>query len=164
MKIIIGNDHGGYQAKVEIVKHLRSRGFEVTDVGCDSEEIVRYPHFVRKVAGAVARGEYDRGILLCSTGIGVSIAANKFKGIRAALCTSTYMAKMTRRHNNSNVLCLGGKVTGIFELIDIVDTWLENEYEGGRHDISLGLIRQMEDEMGLCVPPPEAETTRSQAT
>ncbi len=151
-KIIIGNDHGGYQAKVELVKHLASRGIEVTNVGADSEEIVRYPHYVMKVAGAVARGEYERGILICSTGIGVSIAANKIRGIRAALCTSTYMAKMTRRHNDSNVLCLGGKITGIFELIDIVDTWLENDFEGGRHCISLDLIREMEDKLNLKLP------------
>jgi ribose 5-phosphate isomerase B len=153
-KIIIGNDHGGFAAKLDIVKHLREKGFEVTDIGCDSTEIVRYPHYAAKVAVAVARGEYDRGILLCSTGIGMSFAANKVKGIRAALCTSTYMAKMTRRHNDSNVLCLGGKITGIFELLDMVDAWLENEYEGGRHDISLGLVRQMEEDLGLKVPPP----------
>jgi ribose 5-phosphate isomerase B len=100
----------------------------------------------------VARGEADRGILICSTGIGMSIAANKVKGVRAALCTDTYMAKMTRRHNDSNVLCLGGKITGIFEIIDIVDTWLAEDYEGGRHAISLGVIGEQEGEFGLTVP------------
>ena len=150
--IIIGNDHGGYSVKLDIVKHLREQGIAVTDIGCDSAKIVRYPRYARAVAGAVARGEAERGILICSTGIGMSVAANKVKGIRAALCTSTYMAKMTRRHNDSNVLCLGGKITGIFELLDIVDAWLVYEYEGGRHDISLGLIRELEEELGLKVP------------
>ena len=151
-KVIIGNDHGGYLAKLEVVKFLSGKGVEVVDVGTGSEEIVRYPHYVRLVAGAVARGEMARGILICSTGIGMSIAANKIKGVRAALCTSTYMAKMTRRHNDSNILCLGGKITGTFELLDIVETWLENEFEGGRHCISLGLIEEMEKELGLKVP------------
>ena len=151
-RVVIGNDHGGYEAKVQIVEHLKLRGIEVLDTGSDSTEIVRYPHYVRKVAGAVARGEFSRGILICSTGIGMSIAANKIRGVRAALCTSHYMAKMTRQHNDSNVLCLGGKITGIFELIDIVDAWLDNDYIGGRHDISLGLIRDMEEELGLTVP------------
>ncbi|HOF19045.1 MAG TPA: ribose 5-phosphate isomerase B [Phycisphaerae bacterium] len=152
MKIFIGNDHGGYAAKREIVRFLQEAGHDVRDVGCDSEAIVRYPHYARRVAGTVARGECDRGILICSTGIGMSIIANKVRGVRAALCTSTYMAKMTRRHNDSNVLCLGGKITGIFELLDIVGAWLENSYEGGRHDISLGLIRDWETEVGLGVP------------
>jgi ribose 5-phosphate isomerase B len=155
--IIIGNDHGGYLAKVEIVKHLEERGVEVTDIGCESDDIVRYPRYARRVAGAVARGEFERGILICSTGIGMAIAANKVKGVRASVCTSHYMGKMTRRHNDSNVLCLGGKITGIYELLEIVDAWLENDYSGGRHEISLGLIRDMEEELGLGVPPKEDE-------
>lgn len=144
--LAIGNDHGGFAVKAQIVEKIKELGIEVTDVGCDSEEIVRYPHFSRTVADMVARGEVDRGILICSTGIGMSIAANKVKGIRAALCTDSYMAKMTRRHNNSNILCLGGKITGIFELLDIVELWLTEEYEGGRHDISLGIITDQEAE------------------
>lgn len=151
-RIIIGNDHGGYEAKLELVRHLQANGIEVVDAGCDSTEIVRYPHYARKVAGAVARGEFARGVLICSTGIGMSIAANKIRGIRAALCTDSYMAKMTRQHNDSNVLCLGGKITGIHEIIEIVDAWLDNAYIGGRHDISLGLIRDLETELGLRVP------------
>jgi ribose 5-phosphate isomerase B len=152
LRVIIGNDHGGYDAKSQIVEHMKSRGVEVVDIGSESAEIVRYPNYARKVAGAVARGEFERGILICSTGIGMSIAANKIRGVRAALCTSHYMAKMTRQHNDSNVLCLGGKITGIFELIDIVDAWLDNDYIGGRHEISLGLIRDTEEELGLSVP------------
>jgi len=152
MKVIIGNDHGGYQTKAELVEHLQEKGIEVVDVGCGSEDIVRYPHYARKVAGAVARGDAERGILICSTGIGMSVAANKVRGVRAALCTDSYMARMTRQHNDTNVLCLGGKITGIFEVLDIVDTWLAEGYIGGRHDISLGLIADQENEYGLTVP------------
>ena len=152
MKIIIGNDHGGYEAKCAVVEHLTGKGIEVVNVGSESSEIVRYPHYAQKVAAGVARGEFDRGILICSTGIGMSIAANKYKGVRASMCTSTYMAKMTRKHNDSNVLCLGGKITGLGEILDIVDTWLEHQYEGGRHEISLGLIRDLENDVRLRLP------------
>ena len=141
-KIWIGNDHGGYEMKLQLIEHLEKTGYEVNNVGSDSTEIVRYPHFAEKVALAIIKGEAEQGILICSTGIGMSIIANKFKGIRAFLCTSTYMAKMTRAHNNSNILCLGGKITGIFEAIDIMETWLTTPYEGGRHDISLGIIQE----------------------
>ena len=142
--IIIGNDHGGYEAKLALVKHLQERCVSVTDIGCHSAEIVRYPYYAARVAGAIQRGEADGGILICSTGIGMSIAANRFAGIRASLCTTSYMAAMTRQHNDSNVLCLGGKITGIYELIAIVDAWLDNEFIGGRHAISLGLISDIE--------------------
>ena len=143
--LIIGNDHGGYALKVALVAHLREKGFAVADIGSDSEAIVRYPYFAAQVATAVTSGKATRGILICSTGIGMSIIANKYKGIRAALCYSTYQARMTSAHNQSNVLCLGGRCIGIFEAIDIVDTWLNTPYEGGRHDISLGLIGEAED-------------------
>jgi ribose 5-phosphate isomerase B len=144
MKIMIGNDHGGYDLKIIVVNALYSRGIEVEDIGTDSEEIVRYPYYASRVARAVAAGEVDRGILICSTGIGMSIAANRYRGVRASLCTSTYMGKMTRAHNDSNILCLGGKVTGEFEALDILNVWLDTPYEGGRHDISLGLICDLE--------------------
>ena len=145
--IWIGNDHGGYELKCKIVEHLTAKGVETHNVGCGGEEIVRYPYYAAEVAGAVSQGRAERGILICSTGIGMSIIANKFKGVRAALCTSTYMGRMTRAHNNSNVLCLGGRITGLFEALDILDTWLATEYDGGRHDISLGLIAQAEEAM-----------------
>jgi len=144
-EIWIGNDHGGYELKLHVVEHLKKRGIPVRDVGCNSTEIKRYPYYAAEVAGAVARGEANRGILICSTGIGMSIIANKFKGVRASLCTSTFMGKMTRAHNDSNLLCLGGKITGVFEALDILDAWLDTPYEGGRHDISLGLIREAEE-------------------
>lgn len=141
----IGNDHGGYELKRQIVEHLRDKGLEVVDVGSDSAEIVRYPYYAAKVAKAVSRGETSRGILICSTGIGMSIVANKFEGVRASLCTSTYMGRVTRAHNDSNVLCPGGKCIGLFEALDILDAWLSTDYEGGRHDISLGLIARAEE-------------------
>ena len=144
-KIFIGNDHGGFEMKQLFIEHLEKNGYEVNNIGSNAAEIVRYPHYAQKVAMAVSSGEAERGILICSTGIGMSIIANKFKGVRASLCTSTYMAKMTRAHNNSNILCIGGKITGIFETLDILDTWLSTAYEGGRHDISLGLIGEAEN-------------------
>jgi len=145
--IWIGNDHGGYELKLAVVEHLRSRGIEARNVGSDSTEIVRYPYYAALVVEAILRGEARRGILICSTGIGMSIIANKYPGIRAALCTSTYMARMTRAHNDSNVLCLGGKITGVLKALDILDAWLTTPYEGGRHDISLGLIRGAEQHL-----------------
>ena len=144
MKIMIGNDHGGYKLKVVLCNFLVSRGIEVDNIGTDSEEIVRYPYYAAQVAGAVSSGAADRGILICSTGIGMSIVANRFRGVRASLCTSTYMGKMTRAHNDSNILCLGGKITGEFEALDILQAWVDTPYEGGRHDISLGLIKELD--------------------
>jgi ribose 5-phosphate isomerase B len=143
-KIWIGNDHGGYELKLAIVEHLTRNGVTVHNVGSDSTAIVRYPYYAAQVCEAISRGDATRGILVCSTGIGMSIIANKYEGIRASLCTSTYMGRITRAHNNSNVLCLGGKITGVLEAIDILDAWLNTAYEGGRHDISLGLICQAE--------------------
>ena len=142
--ILIGNDHGGYDLAQHVLKHLAEKGIPVEHVGSYSGEIVRYPHYAAKVASAVSRGEIERGILICSTGIGMSIIANRFKGVRASLCTSTYMGKMTRAHNDSNLLCLGGRVTGYLEALDILEAWLTTPYDGGRHDISLGLIKDAE--------------------
>lgn len=143
MKIIIGNDHGGYKLKCRILAYLKEHNIEYNDIGSDSEEIVRYPYYAAKVADKILSDPANtRGILICSTGIGMSIAANKFPGIRASLCTSSYMGKMTRAHNNSNILCLGGKITGEFEAIDILENWLNTPYQGGRHDISLNIIKE----------------------
>lgn len=143
-KIMIGNDHGGYELKLALVSHLHEKGYVVEDAGSHSTEIVRYPYYASRVAGEVSVGKIPRGILICSTGIGMSIIANKYKGVRAALCYSTYQGKMTSAHNHSNILCLGGRCIGSFEAIDIVDAWLNTPYEGGRHDISLGLIEHAE--------------------
>lgn len=146
-KIVIGNDHGGTELKNAIVEYFSGLGYEFEDIGTDSSQIVRYPHYAALAASRVACGVSERGILICSTGIGMSIIANKFKGIRAALCTSTYMAKMTRKHNNANILCLGGQITGKLEALDIVQTWLSTGFEGGRHLISLGMIGEAECRM-----------------
>ena len=143
--IWIGNDHGGFELKKKIVEHLTKLHTNVHDVGSESSEIVRYPHYAAEVAGAVASGKARRGILICSTGIGMSIIANKYKGIRASMCTNVHMAHMTRAHNNSNILCLGGAITPDIEAIRMVEEWINTDYEGGRHEISLGLIAEAEE-------------------
>ena len=142
--IWIGSDHGGYDLKIEVIKYLLSHKYSVHNIGCDSTDIVRYPYYAEKVACEISGGRVRRGILICSTGIGMSIVANRFPGVRASLCPSTYIARMTREHNDSNILCLGGKVTGVFEAIDILETWLNAVYQGGHHDISLGLISELD--------------------
>jgi len=144
-KMMIGNDHGGYELKVKLISHLQSKGLMIEDIGSHSTDIVRYPYYASVVAKAISRGKISRGVLICSTGIGMSIIANKYKGVRAAVCHSSYEAKMTSAHNNSNILCLGGQCLGTLEAIDIVEQWLNTPYEGGRHDISLGLISQAEE-------------------
>lgn len=134
MRIAIGSDHAGYMLKTEIARWLVAQGYEVRDWGTDNaEDSVDYPDFARAVAQAVAAGECDLGIALCGTGIGVSITANKVPGVRAAVCTDTYMARMSRQHNDANVLCLGGRVLGVGLALDIVAAWLTAAFEGGRH-------------------------------
>lgn len=138
-KIIIGSDHGGFNLKNIIIKHLESNCIEVLDLGCHSLESCDYP----VIAQAVAKEVLDtggRGILVCGTGIGVSIAANRFKGIRASHCTDTYTARMTRMHNDSNILCLGERITGSGLALDIVDIWLNTPFEGGRHKKRIDMI------------------------
>lgn len=143
--IIIACDHGGYRLKQYLLEHLKELGIPYTDIGCSSEQIVRYPYYAAKVAKSIQSGEFKRGILICSTGIGMSIVANRFQGIRASAVSDHYSAAMTRQHNDSNVLCLGGRVIGEFQAIDILDAWLSNEYIGGRHAISLGLLQEIEE-------------------
>jgi ribose 5-phosphate isomerase B len=156
--IWVGCDQGGYDLKRQVLTHLADKGIPFHDAGCHSTELVRYPYYAAQVAEALVRGEAKRGILICSTGIGMSIVANKYRGVRASLCTSTYMGRMTRAHNDSNLLCLGGKITGVYEALDILDAWLGTPYEGGRHAISLGLIREAEDALSGCTKPsPERE-------
>ena len=143
--IWIGNDHGGYDLKKEFVRYLTEHAYAVHDVGTSSTDVVRYPQYAVRVAAEISAGRVRRGILICSTGIGMSIVSNRFKGVRASLCTSTYLARMTREHNDSNLLCMGGKVTGVNEALDILGTWLSTAYQGGRHDISLGLIKDIDN-------------------
>jgi len=144
MIICIGNDHGGVVLKKYLIEYLKERQIEVIDVGSNSTEIVRYPNYAKNVCEIVRLGKADRGILICSTGIGMSIAANKFKGIRAALCYSSYQGRMASAHNNANILCLGGRCIGEFEAQEIVREWIDTEYMGGRHNISLGLLEEIE--------------------
>lgn len=133
LRIAIGSDHGGYEYKEQIVSHLKEKGYECVDVGTYSTDSCDYPIIARAVTTKITTGEANRGILICGTGIGMSIVANKVKGIRAALCGDTFSARASRAHNNSNVLCLGERVIGINLAMDIVDIWLESKFEGGRH-------------------------------
>ena len=133
LRIAIGSDHGGYEYKEQIVSHLKEKGYECVDVGTYSTDSCDYPVIARTVTTKITTGEADRGILICGTGIGMSIVANKVTGIRAALCGDTFSARASRAHNNSNVLCLGERVIGINLAMDIVDIWLESKFEGGRH-------------------------------
>ena len=139
-RIIIGCDHGGLNLKHKVVEHLKEIGYEVEDVGTYTTESVDYPIYAKKVAHAVADGKYEKGIIICGTGIGVSIVANKVKGIRASLCGDTFSAKATRQHNNSNILCMGERVIGAGLALDIVDIWLTTEYEGGRHQKRIDMM------------------------
>ena len=128
--IAIGSDHGGFDLKEKVIEHLKEAGYEVKDFGCYDRSSCDYPEFGRAAAKAVASGECDRGIVICTTGIGISITANKVKGIRCALCTDTYLAKMTRLHNYANVLALGAADIGAGLAMDIVDTFLNTEFSG----------------------------------
>lgn len=145
MNIAIGCDHGGYRLKEAIKKHVIELGNTVEDFGCFDEASVDYPLIAAKAAHNVADGKSDFGILICSTGIGISISANKIDGIRAALCTDRHCAEMTRRHNNANVLCLGGQVVTPETAIRIVDVFLSTEFEGGRHQRRIDLIKDIEE-------------------
>ena len=141
--LAIGCDHGGYELKQEIIKHLEKRGLEFKDFGCYSEASVDYPEYGRAVAHAVANGECEKGILICGTGIGISITANKVKGIRAALCTDCFCAQATREHNDANVLALGGRVVGPGLALKIVDTFLDTPFSGDeRHQRRINLIEE----------------------
>jgi len=138
-KIIIGSDHGGFRLKSDIITHLKNNGYEVDDLGCYTTESCDYPVIAKAVAEKVLTNS-GRGILVCGTGIGVSITANRYDGIRASHCTDTFTARMTRMHNDSNILCLGERITGAGLALDIVDIWLNTEFEGGRHQKRIDMI------------------------
>ena len=131
--VVIGSDHGGYALKQDIMKHLEESGVEFKDMGCYSEASVDYPEIAEALCAEITGGNAELGILVCGTGIGMSMAANKVKGIRAAACSDTFSARFTRMHNDANVLCLGGRVVGPGLAIDLVDLFLNTEFEGGRH-------------------------------
>ena len=144
MKIALGSDHGGYELKEKIKTFLASKNIPYEDFGTDSLESCDYPVFGRAAAEAVADGRCDRGIVICTTGIGISITANKVKGIRCALCSDSLSAEMTRRHNDANMLALGAGFTGPNLAERIVEVFLNTEFEGGRHARRVGLISEME--------------------
>ena len=144
-KIVLGADHGGYELKNAIRAHLEANGFETIDVGTNSSESCDYPVFASKLCQKLQNGEADLGILVCGTGIGMSMAANKHKGIRAACCSDTFSARLTRLHNNANVLCLGARVLGAGLALDLVDNFVSAEFEGDRHIKRLSLIEYIEN-------------------
>ncbi len=142
--IAIGCDHGGYEMKCALIKHLQEKNIEVCDCGCNGET-VDYPDIAVKVCEKVTSGECERGILVCGTGIGMSMAANKVNGIRAAVVTDTFSARFTRMHNDCNVLCMGGRVLGVGLACDILDSYLNAEFEGGRHEQRIAKMMNIEN-------------------
>lgn len=144
MKIALGSDHGGLNLKKEIIKHLQEKGYEIKDFGTYTEDSCDYPDYGVKVAEEVAAKKFDFGIIVCGTGIGISISANKVPGIRAALCSDTFSAHATREHNNANILALGERVVGKGLALDIVDTFLNAKFQGDRHQRRIDKITDIE--------------------
>ncbi len=145
MLIGIGSDHGGFELKEHIKEFLDQEEIKYIDYGTHSDESVDYPEYGKKVGEAIISGEVDRGIVICGTGIGISLAANKVKGIRCALCSDTYSARMSREHNNANALALGGRVIGRDLAKEIVGVWLRSEFAGGRHERRVNKITEIEE-------------------
>ena len=145
MKLAIGSDHGGFRLKEAIKTYLLDYNYEVTDFGTESEDSCDYPDFALPVAEAVAKGEYDRGILICGTGIGIGIVANKVKGVRAALCHDTFSAEACRTHNDANILTMGERIVGEGLALKIVETFLNSDFEGGRHQRRVDKIKALEE-------------------
>ena len=143
MKIAIGSDHVGYELKGKVIAHLKEKGIEVKDFGTNSTERTDYPIYGEAVANAVASKEFDKGILICGTGVGISLAANKVNGIRAVVCSEPYSALLSRQHNDTNILAFGARVVGLDLALMIVDTWLSGVYEGGRHARRVQMISDM---------------------
>lgn len=146
MKIAIGCDHGGLHHKKAIMKYLTEKGYLIQDFGTDSAQSVDYPDIAVPVARSVASGENTLGILICGTGIGMSLTANKIKGIRAAACSDHYSVKYTRMHNNANILCIGGRVIGVGTALELVKLFVETKFEGGRHQQRIDKITALENE------------------
>ncbi|MBX3443391.1 MAG: ribose 5-phosphate isomerase B [Planctomyces sp.] len=155
MKIAVGSDHRGVRVKGQILSQLAELGHEGIDAGPHESDSVDYPDFAAKVAGAVARGEVDRGILICGTGMGMAITANKFRGVRAVTCHDDVTAEMSRRHNDANIMCLSADMLGDRLLGRIVDLWMRTEFEGGRHQRRIEKIEQLEEHLGCTDAPPE---------
>ena len=145
--IAIGSDHGGYELKGEVIAWLKENNYNYMEFGCMDGNSIDYPDVAEEVCEKVLDGTAEYAILICGTGIGISMAANKINGIRAALCTDTYMAKYTRLHNNANALCMGGRVLGAGAALEIVDTFLHTGFEGGRHQRRIDLLTDIENKM-----------------
>ena len=143
MKIAIGCDHVGFEYKMKVIEHLKEKGIEVVDFGTNSTERTDYPIYGKAVGEAVAKGECDKGILICGTGVGISLAANKVKGVRAVVCSEPYSALLSRQHNDTNILAFGSRVVGLDLALMIVDTWLSGEFEGGRHARRVEMIKNI---------------------
>ena len=141
----IGSDHVGYELKGKVIAHLKEKGIEVKDFGTNSTERTDYPIYGEAVANAVASKEFDKGILICGTGVGISLAANKVNGIRAVVCSEPYSALLSRQHNDTNILAFGARVVGLDLALMIVDTWLSGVYEGGRHARRVQMISDIEE-------------------
>lgn len=144
MRIAIGNDHAAVELKQEIKAYVESLGHEVVNFGTDTNESCNYPEFGEKVGNAVVSGEYDCGILICGTGVGISIAANKVNGVRAAVCSDVTTARLVKEHNNANIIAFGARIVGIELAKDIVRAYLEAEFEGGRHEGRIALFSEIE--------------------
>ncbi len=142
--VAIACDHGGYEMKKAVIAHLEERGIEYKDFGCDSTASVDYPDYALPASLAVAKGECEMGILICGTGIGMSLCANKVKGIRAACCSDTFSARMTRMHNDANILCFGARVCGAGLALDMVDLFLDTPFEGERHNARIEKVMNIE--------------------
>lgn len=145
MKIGIGNDHAALEMKNQVVEYLEGKGYEVVNYGTNTTESCNYPEFGEKVGRAVVSGEVDCGILICGTGVGISLAANKVKGVRAVVCSEPYSAKLSKQHNNTNILAFGARVIGIELAKMIIDEWLGAEFEGGRHQTRVDMIMEIEE-------------------
>ena len=149
MRLAIGNDHTALAIKAEVVEHLRARGVELVDVGTNSTESFDYAISGYRVGRLVADGEVDGGVLICGTGVGISLAANKVDGVRACVCSEPYSAELSKRHNDSNVICFGARVIGPEMAKCIVDAWMDAEFEGGRHARRVGQIMEIQDTQRL---------------
>ena len=143
-RIAIGNDHAAVELKNQIMEHLQQQGYEVINYGTDTSESCDYPHYGYVVGKAVANGEVDGGVLICGTGVGISLAANKVPGVRACVCSDTATARLSKQHNNTNIIAFGARIVGLELAKDIVDSWLNAEFEGGRHERRVNLLTDIE--------------------
>lgn len=145
MRVAIGNDHAATELKFQVKEYLESKGYEVINFGTDTTDSCNYPEYGEAVGNAVAKGEADAGVLICGTGVGISIAANKVKGIRAVVCSEPVTARLSKLHNNSNIVAFGARIVGFETAKAILDAWFETEYEGGRHQKRVDMITEIEE-------------------